>query len=159
MICKNCGREIKDEEKECPYCGHNVNKTTVSTYKLVKNFNTKTGKKVFCTQCGKQISATASFCPYCFHKNTPEQSAKTNATNNMTNTYGESKTGIGVLLCLFLGIIGLIIGLLTYPANTVERSTFIKGWVGTFVVTIVIAIILVVASTCGAMCTAYSRYY
>ena len=135
MYCKNCGREIKDDAAECPFCGHRTN--FVQT--------------VFCTNCGKLISPQADICPHCL-KSTPKGRAK----YNMIHTSGEPKTGIGVLLGLFLGIIGLIIGLLLYPANSIERSTFIKGWVGAFIGYIVVAIIIYVAAI---GCVASSGYY
>ena len=138
MTCKNCGREIREDAKECPYCHHTIR--FVPTIK--------------CPNCGKIIRADADVCPNCL-RTTPKGIAKLANKSSGATTYGESKKGIGVLLCLFLGVIGLIIGLLLYPAYSEERSTFIKGWVGTFVVTIVVAIILVVAVTCKT----FSRYY
>lgn len=55
---------------------------------------------------------------------------------------GESKTAIGVLCGLFLGIIGLIIGLLLYKDGSFERQTFIKGWVASFVIAIAIGLLV-----------------
>lgn len=66
---------------------------------------------------------------------------------------GESKKGIGVLLCLFLGILGLIIGLLLYPSNTVERETFISGWLTGLLWSIVIGVIIAII-ICLPICTA-----
>ncbi len=57
-----------------------------------------------------------------------------------------SKTAIGVLL-FFLGIIGLIVGLLLYPYNTYERKTFIKGWVGALLSLIIIIILVLIISS------------
>jgi len=53
-----------------------------------------------------------------------------------------SKKTIGVLLGLFTGLIGLVIGLLLYKDGTPERETFMKGWTIGFVVDIVLAVIL-----------------
>ncbi|MCI8555109.1 MAG: hypothetical protein HFI85_00840 [Clostridia bacterium] len=46
---------------------------------------------------------------------------------------------------MFLGIMGLIIGLLLYPVPyyEYERKTFLKGWLYTFV--IIVGIIIVIA--------------
>lgn len=57
----------------------------------------------------------------------------------------ESKFWAGVLLSMFLGIMGLIIGLLLYPVPyyDYERKTFLKGWLYTFV--IIVGIIIVIA--------------
>ena len=52
----------------------------------------------------------------------------TNNVQNQGNTNGgASKVGIGVL-CGFIGLIGLIIGLLLYKDGSLERKTFLKGW-------------------------------
>lgn len=53
-----------------------------------------------------------------------------NMNNSPQSKYNESKTGIGVVLGLFLGIIGLIIGICIYPEGTVARKTFIKHGLG-----------------------------
>ena len=54
-----------------------------------------------------------------------------NMDNSPQSKYNESKAGIGVVLGLFLGIIGLIIGICIYPEGTVARKTFIKAWAWT----------------------------
>lgn len=53
---------------------------------------------------------------------------------------GSSKKGIGVVCGLFLGIIGLLI-MLCWPDKSVERDTFIKGWVIGFVISIAIGLV------------------
>lgn len=53
-----------------------------------------------------------------------------------------SKVGIGVVLALFGGLIGLIIGLLLYKDGTYERQTFIKGWLWTFVISMAVSIVI-----------------
>lgn len=35
---------------------------------------------------------------------------------------------MGILFAIFLGLIGLIIGICMYKGGTVERDTFISGW-------------------------------
>ena len=63
---------------------------------------------------------------------------------NNNSKYNESKTGIGVLCGLFLGILGLIIGVCLYPAGTVVRQSFMKAWLWTFFTAIVVVIIYAV---------------
>ena len=63
---------------------------------------------------------------------------------NNNSKYNESKTGIGVLCGLFLGILGLIIGVCLYPAGTVARQSFMKAWLWTFFTAIVVVIIYAV---------------
>ena len=78
----------------------------------------------FCTHCGKQINDEAVVCTNCGCP-IKENSLKSKEHN-------ESKTGIGVLCALFLGIIGLIIGICIYPNESNARKTFLKGWGITF---------------------------
>lgn len=83
---------------------------------------------MYCKNCGQEIPDNSTTCMYC---------------GRLTSGNSEqSKTWIGVLLGLFLGIIGLIIGLCIYPNNSLERSSFIKGWSITFVITIILSIIV-----------------
>lgn len=105
---------------------------------------------MICSKCGKEIDNNATVCPYCL--DVKRKGIKAGPINQGTEniptqhyvpqqTAGESKTVVGVLMALFLGLIGLIIGLLLYPSYTVERDTFIKGWVSTFIFGILFAII------------------
>ena len=64
--------------------------------------------------------------------------------------YNNSKTGLGVVLCLFLGLLGLIIGVCMYPSGSYERQTFVKGWLTTLVVEIVLVIVIFVVILFGA---------
>ncbi len=61
--------------------------------------------------------------------------------NNM-ELQGESKTAIGVLCGLFLGLIGLVIGLLLYKEGTYERKTFMKAWIISFVSCIAVGAVI-----------------
>ncbi len=55
---------------------------------------------------------------------------------------GDSKAGIGFVCAFFLGIIGLIIGLLIYKDDEDDKRSFLKGWGWTFGITIVLSIII-----------------
>lgn len=60
----------------------------------------------------------------------------------MYQTVTEKKTTMGVILCLFLGLIGLLIGIIIYPSGSLERKTFMKGWLTTFLISLAVEIIL-----------------
>lgn len=93
---------------------------------------------MFCQKCGKEIDNEAIVCTNCgcaVKKDDPT------ITANQQN-YSQSKAGMGVLLGLFLGLIGLVIGLCIYPDNTVSRQTFIKAWAITFGVSVGVSILL-----------------
>ena len=72
------------------------------------------------------------------------QSIKNNPELNIDeiqNNNNNSKQSVGIVLGLFLGLIGLIIGLLLYNNENESRQTFIKGWAIGFVVSIVLVFI------------------
>jgi len=100
---------------------------------------------MFCKNCGKEINENAAVCIHCGCAVEKKQEEKPE--------FQESKKGMGVLLGLFLGIIGLIIGICIYPANTTARSTFIKGWGIAFAISVgfsvLLSIIIVSAGTCA----------
>ena len=88
---------------------------------------------MYCKNCGQKINDDADFCVHC-GRSTDKQ--------NVQKSYevDKPKTSIGIFLGLFLGFIGLIIGLLLYPSGTDERSTFLEGWLGAFIASIIVAI-------------------
>lgn len=101
---------------------------------------------MFCPKCGAQVDDEADVCVHCGRSLKQKVEEKPE--------YAESKTGIGVLLGLFLGLIGLIIGICIYPENTVARKTFIKAWGITFGVSIAVIIVfyvILLASTISAV--------
>lgn len=102
---------------------------------------------MFCKNCGKEVSDNAVVCIHC------GAAIDKNPTRTLS---GESKTGLGALLGVFLGIIGLIIGLCMYPAESVERKTFIKGWGIAFAISVGVLFIIYFAmgaSILGALAT------
>lgn len=100
---------------------------------------------MYCRQCGSQIADDTPKCPYCgctFDHN--QQATNTSTTTNTSaNAQGadEPKTVIGVIMSIFLGVIGIVIGLLMFPEGTVARKTFIKGWLIAFIVQTVLGVI------------------
>ena len=89
---------------------------------------------MFCPKCGKEIEDDAVICVHCGRSLKVEQKDEPQ--------YQASKSGIGVLLGLFLGLIGLVIGLLMYPQDTNARKTFLKAWGITYAIEVVLIIIL-----------------
>ena len=102
---------------------------------------------MFCKNCGKEINDKSSFCGECGTKLdiTTENESNNEITPTHKNTLSENdepKTGIGIVLGLFLGIIGLVIGFCLYKDGTVARKTFIKAWTTTFIISVIIGIII-----------------
>ena len=96
---------------------------------------------MYCTKCGKNNPEGSEKCVFC-----GEDLSKSVKYYNESSVSSEmqSKTVAGVLLSFFLGLIGLVIGLLIYPSNTYERKTFIKGWLWTFVIMMIVTVVLVI---------------
>ncbi len=105
---------------------------------------------MFCKKCGEEINNEAVVCPKCGCSTKQE---------NIDPKFRESKTGMGVLMGLFLGIIGLIIGIVIYPEGTVARKTFIKAWLTTFLICFAIGVILGIVIVAGASTTISNYYY
>ena len=80
---------------------------------------------MYCKKCGEEFDDNASVCPKC--------GASTKEVSSDPK-YNQSKTGMGFVMGFFLGLIGLVIGMLSYPEGTVARKTFIKSWITTILV-------------------------
>ena len=143
MICKNCKKSNPNYAQRCIYCGGELIVDPKDTVKVV-----------VCEECKKNNPTYAQRCIYCGGKliETRKEKQPSWGNQNNYNKKGESKTGIGVLLCLFFNLLGLIIGLLLYPSGTYERETMISGWIKFFVFQIVAGIILVCFSVCAVSC-------
>ena len=90
---------------------------------------------MFCANCGKYNPDGAKKCAYCgCEKLRKDKKIK-------VSDYGFDKTLTGVLMCIFLDVIGLIIGILMYPSGTTERETFLRGWLKTFIVIVILAVV------------------
>ena len=104
---------------------------------------------MFCSYCGKQNADDAIFCSYCGARIGTDQNQTNSQTYQSQQNYQQpaqqnfqSKGSIGVIMALFLGIIGLVIGLLMYPTGSYERDTFVKAWVKTYVIVIIASVVL-----------------
>ena len=62
---------------------------------------------------------------------------------------------MGVLFALFLGVIGLLIGMCMYPQNSYERITFVSGWIKTFVICIAVAAVFTIIAVAVVAGSAY----
>lgn len=78
-----------------------------------------------------------------------------NGNNNNNYASQESKTAMGVLFALFLGVIGLLIGMCMYPQNSYERKTFVSGWIKTFVICIAVAAVFTIIAVVVVAGSAY----
>ncbi len=96
----------------------------------------------FCNFCGKEYDETLGGCPDCAVKECPRCGATLKEESlrcfkcgaSMVKSEAEileiqnSKTGLGVLCTLLMGIFGFIIGLACFRANTTQRRTFMNAW-------------------------------
>lgn len=89
---------------------------------------------MYCKFCGKEINDDAEVCVHC-GKRVKEVVVQEKSSS-------KPKYGTGILLCLFLGLIGLIIGIAIYPFGSVERKTFIKGWLEAYIACIVFLVFI-----------------
>ena len=100
---------------------------------------------MICKNCGKEILDNYIVCPHCkevlnekeFHKELRQEVER----EYEKNKYNISKKLEGVMLALFLGVIGFIVGIAIYPERTIARETFLKAWVITFCISIAIGVI------------------
>lgn len=108
---------------------------------------------MYCRNCGKEVDEKAVICIHCGCAIWENQQPNANPEINTP------KTTMGVLFGLFLGLIGLVIGICLYPEGTVARKTFMKGWLTAFLIEIgvlVLLYVLIFASFCAG---AFYPYY
>lgn len=96
---------------------------------------------MFCPKCGKEVEDDAVVCVHCGRPLEMNYHHEHHNHNRVNPEYDQPKTVIGVLMALFLGVIGLLVGVLMYPEGTVARKTFMKSWIITFVIVTAIGII------------------
>ena len=121
---------------------------------------------MYCKHCGAYLADDSLFCAHCGKSTDNNQSNNQNAPppnyNQGQPYYGnqpyynptpvnpehqQSKTGMGVLFALLLGVIGLVVGICLYPEGTYARKTFIKSWVITYAISIVAAIVIAIIAS------------
>ena len=109
---------------------------------------------MFCTACGKYNPDGTKECKYCgcgYLTKTPTKKSN-------TSKHSVDKSGFGIVMSIFLGVIGLLIGWYsTY--DTDERESFVSGWIKGFWIQLVIAIVLVAVILGIASCAGYSIYF
>lgn len=132
MYCSKCGAQIDDEAFVCSNCGCATGKqlpeqkqNQLADEKSKMDMGTNF---MYCSKCGAQINSEAIICPKCGCA-TGKQLQKQKKSQS---TSGESKAGVGVLMAIFFGLIGLIIGIAIYPSGTEDRKTFLNGFWTTF---------------------------
>ena len=111
---------------------------------------------MYCKRCGKYSPSYAKVCVYCgcneFVNNLKDTDDGGTAHSSY---YCRDKFNIGIILAIFLGTIGLILGLFLYPSATYERETFLSGWTKTFVIALIVKVVLFVftvgCSSLGAL--------
>lgn len=126
MYCRNCGSEIPDGSVKCDNCGYEEE---------IRQRPQQVINKRFCSHCGSEVNPDAVICFNC--------GCEIRRVEQNSN-YVESKTGIGVVMALFLGLIGLIIGLAIYPQGTNSRKTFLSGFWYTYLFVFLAALIIYV---------------
>lgn len=148
MYCRNCGTEISDDAKFCQKCGYYcLNETQNESVEILPATELESR---YCSKCGEKINKDAVICPKC--------GCYTNNNENTSNEYEVDKSAMGFVMSLFLGFIGLVIGIALYPTDTLARKTFIKSWLITTCVVwgicFLVFMIVLVSST-----PSYSSYY
>ena len=126
MYCTKCGKYNADDKVVCMYCGHHM--------KDIPQENK--------TQENKQS----------FYESPAWQNSQRRQDQNGYQYAGEEKGGIGIVLGFFFGLLGLLIGLLLYPAFTYERETFINGWIKGLIIGVIITVVLMFAIVCTGGC-------
>lgn len=135
MYCKNCGKEIDENVNFCPYCGasqsstsHNTNGTDYDPFNEKKEYN-----------------------PFDEQKTNYQQTQQNSEPpiKDLISNYNESKFWAGFLMGFFFNLVGLVVGFLIYPTNTIARKTFVKGWwwsFGIYIAVIVLYLLIIFAS-------------
>ena len=93
-----------------------------------------------CCNCKQEVSDKAVLCMHCGCFVNEQYEKKF----NHMQPQGETKIGIGILMALFGGIAGLIMGLCIYAPKSIERKSFWISWLVTSIVLIFITLIFFV---------------
>ena len=73
---------------------------------------------MYCSNCGQKVDDNAVVCVNC--------GCAINKPANTKKEHGESKALLGVIAALFLGLIGLLIGVLAYPDITYSDGAILS---------------------------------
>ena len=131
MYCRNCGTEIGDDSTFCSKCGCIFEEKKIEQVEKISDI--EQGKR-YCDKCGAEVYQDAIICPKC--------GCCPGKQSLYELKYQEPKTIIGVIMALFLGLIGLIIGIVIYPKYSVSRQTFVRAWTITFLISIAFWLLL-----------------
>ena len=120
---------------------------------------------MYCRTCGRYNIGEVDKCKYCGSMNLTKtspygQTGSYRANNSYRDNgvhYANDRKTVGILMSIFLGLIGLIIGLLIY-VDGYERSTFISGWLKGLWISIGIALVIVGIVSCST-CSLLGKYY
>ena len=96
---------------------------------------------MFCRKCGKEVSDEAVVCIHC-GCTVNESNAGNKSSVSHSADMDTPKTLIGVLCGWFLGILGVLVGLLAYKEGTIARKSFMKAWGITIGISMVISIVV-----------------
>ena len=105
---------------------------------------------MFCQKCGEEIHDEAVVCTKC--------GCAVEKNQKPAPVPDEPKTVIGVVMGLFLGLIGLLIGICLYKEGTIARRTFIKSWAITFAITTAVIIVFYIIGIVAAMSAINNLY-
>ena len=109
---------------------------------------------MYCKNCGKYSVGNVEQCKYCGSMDMTHNPPNKNRKNSYQ---AKDMKKEGMLMSIFLGLIGLIIGLLIY-VDGYERSTFISGWLKGLWISIGIALVIVGIVSCST-CSLLGQYY
>ncbi len=102
---------------------------------------------MYCQNCGKEVNDNAVVCIHCgCALNSNSAPISEGASSSISKT--------GFLLGLFLGLIGLIIGILMYKDDH-SKQVFIKSWGKGIIIAIIVSVVLSVIGTCSSLLLYY----
>lgn len=129
--CSNCGKELQENTKFCPYCGTKVEEKVEKKVEKKEetledilsgnvktatgNMNTNANNMKFCSHCGKQILKDAVVCPHCGC-----------ATESKASVTDEPNKGLNIISFL-LPIVGAIL-YLVYHEKEPKKAAALGKW-------------------------------
>lgn len=138
MYCNNCGKENKEENVFCAYCGEKIKKDSneeLNNFLLCpvckaqtngEKFCHKCGaqlENLFCTNCGKKLEPNSQFCNNCGHS-VYNRSTANNTNNSSVALAGFICSIVGLfILPLLLGIIALVLGIIGRNQDNISKKS------------------------------------